>query len=75
MNNQSDVQTNFESVNPTQETPDASEYHAMATVAELLAKLRDENLVNKHGGKGQQYTHMDFADKKTGEVTPHRVVF
>ncbi len=54
---------------------DASDYHALASAAELLATLRDENKTNKLKSDKQQYTHMEFVDKKTGEVLSQRVIF
>lgn len=54
---------------------DASDYHAMALVADLLATLRSENQNNKCKNEKQQYTKMDFIDKKTGEVMTQRVLF
>lgn len=54
---------------------DANEYHALATVAELLVVLRDENKTNKLKNEKQQYTYMDFVDKETGEVLSQRVIF
>lgn len=54
---------------------DANDYHPMATVAELLAMLRHENQTNKYKNEKQQYTSMEFVDKKTGEVTTQRVLF
>lgn len=62
------------SVLPT-ETLDASDYHAMASVAELIVSLRDENKKNKYKDDEQQYTYMEFVDKKTGEVSTQRVLF
>jgi hypothetical protein len=53
----------------------ASEYHSMATVAELLVILRDENKTNKSKNGEQQYTYMEFVDKITGEALTQRVVF
>ena len=54
---------------------DASDYHAIASVAELLVTLRNENQNNKYKNEKQQYTYMEFVDKKTGEVTTQRVLF
>lgn len=54
---------------------DASDYHPMATVAELLVMLRDENKTNNSKNLKQQYTYMEFVDKITGEVLTQRVVF
>jgi hypothetical protein len=54
---------------------EASDYHAMATVAELLVTLRNENQKNQHKNEKQQYTNMEFVDKKTGEVMTQRVLF
>lgn len=54
---------------------DASDYHPMATVTDLLVKLREENKTNKYKNDKQQYTYMDFVDKETGEIVTQRVVF
>lgn len=54
---------------------DASDYHALASVAELLVTLRNENQNNKYKTEKKQYTKMDFIDKKTGEVFAQRVLF
>lgn len=54
---------------------DASDYHPMATVTDLLIKIRDENKTNKFKNEKQQYTYMEFVDKKTGEVSTQRVLF
>mgnify|MGYP000966165638 CR=1 FL=1 len=70
------VETNANhDTNINTEELDACDYHAMASVAELLVTLRDENKKNKHKSDGQQYTNMEFVDKKTGEVTTQRVLF
>lgn len=61
--------------NINEEQQEACEYHAMASVAELLGMLRDENKTNKFKNEKQQYTHMEFVDKKTGEVLTQRVLF
>jgi hypothetical protein len=53
---------------------DASDYHAMALVAELLVTLSNENQNNKYKNEKQQYTNMEFVDKKTGEVMTQRVL-
>lgn len=62
-------------INTNKEQPEASDYHPMATVTDLLIKLREENQTNKYKNEKQQYTYMDFVDKKTGEVTTQRVLF
>lgn len=54
---------------------DAGDYHAMASVTELLVTLRNENQDNKYQSEKQQYTYMEFVDKITGEVLTQRVVF
>lgn len=54
---------------------EASDYHTMASVAELLVTLRNENQTKKLKDEKQQYTYMEFVDKKTGEVTTQRVLF
>lgn len=62
-------------INISEETLDANDYHPMATVAELLAMLRHENQTNKYKNEKQQYTSMEFVDKKTGVVSTQRVLF
>lgn len=47
----------------------------MASVAELLVMLRNENKNNKLKSQKQQYTYMEFVDKETGEVLTQRVLF
>ena len=54
---------------------DASDYHDLASAAELLVTLRNENQNNKYKNEKQQYTKMEFIDKKTGEVLTQRVIF
>ncbi len=54
---------------------DVSAYHPMASVAELLVMLRNENKNNKLKSQKQQYTYMEFVDKETGEVLTQRVLF
>lgn len=54
---------------------DASDYHAIASVADLLVAIRNENKTNKLKNDKQQYTHMEFVDKKTGEILTQRVIF
>ena len=54
---------------------DASDYHALASAADLLVTLRNENQKNKYENVKQQYTNMEFVDKKTGEVLTQRVLF
>lgn len=54
---------------------DASDYHALASVADMLVAIRSENKTNKLKNDKQQYTYMDFVDKKTGEVLTQRVIF
>lgn len=53
---------------------DASDYHTMASVAELLVTLRNENQKNNNQNK-KQYTYMEFVDKETGEILTQRVIF
>lgn len=67
-------QEQTQNINPETQQ-DANDYHAMSSVAELLVALRNENQKNKYKTEKQQYTKMDFIDKKTGEVTTHRVLF
>jgi len=54
---------------------DASDYHAMALVTDLLVTLRNENKNNKYKTEKQQYTKMEFIDTKTGEILVQRVLF
>ena len=68
-------QTNTNGSALPEQPQDASDYHALASVAELLTVLRDENKTNKLKSEKQQYTHMEFVDKITGEVTTQRVLF
>lgn len=53
----------------------ASDYHSLATVTDLLIKLREENKLNNSKSEKQQYTHMEFVDKETGEILTQRVLF
>lgn len=67
-------QKQTQNINPETQQ-DASGYHVMVSVAELLVTLRNENQNNKYKTEKKQYTKMDFIDKKTGEVFTQRVLF
>ncbi len=69
------LQADPEVVCSRQEVADTSEYHTMASAAELLIKLRDKNRKQKQKRAKEQHSQLEFVDKKTGEIKLHRVVF